>query len=196
MADDKKTTPTPKKKLVLKAREVSARLRYLRMSPRKVRVIANEIKKLPALDALHYLKLVKKDASSPIMKLLDSALANGEHNFEMTKDNLFIKKIVVNQGPTLKRFKPRAHGRASMIRKRSSHIELILAEIKPTELKVKKVSKSESVKKDENKDVKTVSLDEVKQEPVYTPDQTEEKSDTDKKKQSGVKRKFFSRKVG
>ena len=110
--------------------EVKAKVKFIRMSPTKIRLVANLIKKLPATKALDQLQFINKRAAGPVVKLIKSALANAEHNFELAKDNLFIKEITVNQGPTLKRWMPRAHGRATPIRKQFSHVNLVLAEIK------------------------------------------------------------------
>jgi len=110
--------------------EVKAKAKFIRMSPIKVRLVANLIKKLPAGQALAQLKFINKKAAGPVIKLINSAVANAEHNFELVKENLFIKEITVNQGPTLKRWMPRAHGRATPIRKKLCHVNLILGEIK------------------------------------------------------------------
>ena len=110
--------------------EVKAKAKFIRMSPTKIRLVANLIKKLPAMKALDQLAFINKRAAGPVVKLIKSALANAEHNFELAKNNLFIKEITVNQGPTLKRWLPRAHGRATPIRKQLSHVNLVLAEIK------------------------------------------------------------------
>lgn len=110
--------------------EVKAKAKFIRMSPTKIRLVANLIKKLPAAKALDQLAFSGKRAAGPVVKLIKSALANAEHNFELAKDNLFIKEITVNQGPTLKRWLPRAHGRATPIRKQLSHVNLVLSEIK------------------------------------------------------------------
>ena len=117
------------------------------MSPTKIRLVANLIKKLPAAKALDQLAFSGKRAAGPVVKLIKSALANAEHNFELAKDNLFIKELTVNQGPTLKRWMPRAHGRATPIRKQSSHINLVLGEIKVSEkVKAKKQAIAAPVK--------------------------------------------------
>ena len=110
--------------------EVKAKAKFIRMSPTKIRLVANLIKKMPVEKALDQLQFINKLASGPVANLIKSAMANAEHNFELEKGNLFIKELTVNQGPTLKRSMPRAHGRATPIRKRTSHINLILGEIK------------------------------------------------------------------
>ena len=119
--------------------EVKAKVKFIRMSPIKIRLVANLIKTMPVEKALDQLRFINKLASGPVIGLIKSAIANAENNFELDKDNLFIKELTVNQGPTLKRSMPRAHGRATPIRKRTSHINLVLGEIKPTStLKTKK----------------------------------------------------------
>lgn len=108
--------------------EVLAKLKYLRISPRKVRLVTNLIKGLDVKEAEHQLQFLPKRAAKPILKLLKSAIANATNNFNLNPDNLFISQIKVDQGPTLIRYIPRARGVANEIRKRSSHITIILKE--------------------------------------------------------------------
>jgi len=110
--------------------EVKAKVKFIKMSPTKIRLVANLIKKMPVGKALDQLQFINKLAGGPVATLIKSAMANAEHNFELAKDNLYIKELTVNEGPTLKRSMPRAHGRATPIRKRTSHINLVLGEIK------------------------------------------------------------------
>lgn len=110
--------------------EVKAKAKHIRMSPRKVRLVVNLVRGLEIEQALDQLTFNKKLAVKPLIKLINSALANAEHNFNLGKSNLFIKEIKVDEGPTLHRWQPRAHGRATPIRKKTSHINLVLAEIK------------------------------------------------------------------
>lgn len=106
--------------------EIKANLNYLRISPRKVRLVADLVRGKSVAQADAILRFLKKRASLPLRKLLKSAIANAKHNFNSEKENLTIKSIRVDQGPTLKRFMPRARGMAAGIKKRSSHISLIL----------------------------------------------------------------------
>lgn len=99
------------------------------MAPRKVRLVADVVRGMEVNKALNQLRFIGKDARKPMQKLISSAIANAEHNFDLDKNNLFIKKITVDGGAVLKRWMPKAHGRATPIRKRSSHINLVLAEI-------------------------------------------------------------------
>lgn len=108
--------------------EIKAQLNNLRLAPRKVRAVSNLIKGKNALDALNQLEIVIKRPSLHVAKLLKSAIANAENNHDMVKENLYVKSIRVNEGVKLKRFKPKGFGRVSPIEKKTSHINLILAE--------------------------------------------------------------------
>ncbi|MGE4554641.1 MAG: 50S ribosomal protein L22 [Candidatus Paceibacterota bacterium] len=109
--------------------EVKAVLRYLRISPRKVRLVANLIKGKTVKEAENSLRVLKKRAREPLLKLLKSAVSNAKHNFNLSPENLFISELRVDEGPALKRWMPRARGSASLIKKRSSHVYLVLKEI-------------------------------------------------------------------
>jgi large subunit ribosomal protein L22 len=107
--------------------EVRARLRFVRGSPRKVRAVAQHLRGKPVEEALHFLRLTPQAAGRVLMKLLRSALSNAED--KGTKDeveSLRVSRLDVDGGPSLKRFLPRARGRATPIRKRTSHITVIL----------------------------------------------------------------------
>lgn len=106
--------------------EVTAKLKNLRMSPRKVRLVAGLIRGASVSQAQQQLTFNKKFASRPILKLLNSAIANADHNFSLDTSTLRIKEIRVDQGQTLKRYMPKAFGTATVIRKRASHITLVL----------------------------------------------------------------------
>ncbi|MCX8124771.1 MAG: 50S ribosomal protein L22 [Spirochaetes bacterium] len=109
--------------------ETRALSRYNRISASKARLVANEIRGFSFPEAIDILKAIPRKASKLIMKTLYSAAANAKYsNPEVRENNLYIKKIVVDEGPTMKRFRPRARGRASRIRKRTSTIEIILSD--------------------------------------------------------------------
>lgn len=108
--------------------EVKAYLRYLRMSPRKVRLVADLIRGKEVKEAENILNFTKKRAALPLLKLLKSAIANAKHNFNLSEKNLYISKILVNEGPRLKRVFPRARGRADIRQKKMSHITIVLNE--------------------------------------------------------------------
>lgn len=106
--------------------EIKAQLRHLRITPRKVRLILSLVRGLSAKDAENQLQLMSKRGSDPVLKLLRSAIANAKNVYGIEKDSLYIHQIFANEGRTLKRWLPRAFGRASSINKRSSHIVVVL----------------------------------------------------------------------
>jgi len=108
--------------------EVKAVTRYVRISPRKARLVTELIKGKPVEEALTILRFVPKKAARLVDKTLRSALANAEQNPNIDVDTLYIKRIFVDGGPTMKRWRARAMGRATKILKRSSHITVILDE--------------------------------------------------------------------
>ena len=108
--------------------EVKATTRYARISPFKLRLPISEIKGKNAEQALTLLKFMPLKAAGIMLKTLQSAIANAEHNNEMDVDKLVVKNVIVNHGPSMKRFRPRARGRASRILKRTSHITVIVEE--------------------------------------------------------------------
>lgn len=108
--------------------EVQAKARFIRVSPRKVRLSADLVRGKKVQKALTDLAFCQKTSSKIITKLLKSALANADQLGSIDIDSLFVKRIFVDQGPTIKRFRPRAMGRATRIRKRTSHITVILDE--------------------------------------------------------------------
>lgn len=112
--------------------QVTAHLHQLRMSSRKVRLISNLIQGMDVDEAEAQLTHLQRGPVVPLRKLLASAIANAEHNGKLQRGNLFIRQILVNQGPTIKRFQQRAFGRAAPIRKRTSHITIVLDERVPT----------------------------------------------------------------
>lgn len=114
--------------------QITAHLHQLRMSPRKVRLVANLLKDMDVHEADAQLTHLQKGAVIPIRKLLHSAIANAEHNAKLDRANLFVRQVRVDQGTTLKRSQPRAFGRATPIRKRTSHVTIVLDERVPTAL--------------------------------------------------------------
>lgn len=119
--------------------EVKAKAKRIKISPRKVRLVVDTVRKLTVGRSLDILKFINKKAAKPVVKLLKSAMANAQHNFELDVDNLYIKTITVDEAQTLRRWLPRAHGRATPIRKKTCHINLVLDEIKPSgKKKIKK----------------------------------------------------------
>lgn len=113
-----------------KDKRPQATARYIRISSSKVKTVIDLIRGKQVMEAKAILMNTPKAASKPVEKLLDSAIANAENNLEMAREDLYVAEIFANQGPTLRRYRPRAHGRASMIRKRTSHITIILDAVK------------------------------------------------------------------
>ena len=110
--------------------EAKAIAKYVRVSPRKAGQICSLVRGKNVDEALAILKFTPRGAAADIAKVVKSAKENAENNHEMNAENLYIASIVANQGPTIKRFMPRAQGRATMIRKRTSHIEVVVKEKK------------------------------------------------------------------
>ncbi len=108
--------------------DVNAKARYVRMSPRKVRLVVDLIRGMTVAEARSQLKFMKKAAAEPVLKLLNSAVANAEHNFNLDTLELYVKEIKADGGPVLGRWRARAFGRAAPIRKRTTHISIIVSE--------------------------------------------------------------------
>jgi large subunit ribosomal protein L22 len=117
-----------------------AQARHIRMTPMKVRRVVNEVRGLPVNDALDYLRFAPWAAAEPVYKCVASAAANARHNKNLFGD-LYIAAAYVDEGPTLKRFQPRAQGRAYRIRKRSSHITIVVEEFVPEKVGAGNVKK-------------------------------------------------------
>ncbi len=107
-----------------------AQARFIRIAPRKARLVMDLIRGQDVDNALSVLRFTPRKGAKIIEKVLNSAVANAQHNHDMNKGELFVAQGFVDEGPVLKRFRPRAQGRASRIRKRTSHITLILEERK------------------------------------------------------------------
>ncbi len=106
---------------------VSATAKYVRMAPRKVRLVVDQIRNKSVSQALELLKFAEVAAAVPVEKVLRSAVANAENNNNLRANNLYIAEAYVDEGPTLKRIRPRAKGSASRINKRTSHITIVVA---------------------------------------------------------------------
>lgn len=168
-----------------------AKLNYLKMAPRKVRLVADSIKKMPIQEAEAQLLVRPQRAAGPILKLLRSAIANSK-NKELDQEKLFISNIRVDNGPMLKRILPRAMGRATLIQKKSSHITLVLEERKNKfsqrfNIEVEKKGEKEKAKKEE-KDAKQPPM--KKPERPKRPEIPQEKG----KEKSGFLKRIFKRK--
>lgn len=167
--------------------EVKASLKHLRMSASKVRLVIDVIRKMPVEAALDQLKFINKLAAVSVAKLIRSAIASAENTYRLERSNLFIKEIYSDEGVTLKRWMPRAHGRATEIKKRGCHIKLTLAEIKVSGKTTKKeVTVAEPVK-----------LEKLVKESEKMGAKGAAKLEKEKgKKAAGEKTKMFRRKAG
>jgi large subunit ribosomal protein L22 len=102
--------------------------RFVRIAPRKVQLVIDLIRGKQVGEAIAILRHTPRSASPIVEKVLNSAIANAEHNYSLDPNSLVISQVFVNQGPTMKRFRPRAMGRASRINKRTSHITVVVSE--------------------------------------------------------------------
>ncbi len=174
--------------------EVKVQLNHLHIAPRKVRLVAGLIRSRKIKDAELELRHLVKRSALPLLKLIKSAVADAKHNFDLAEDSLRIKSIVVDQGPVLKRYRPRAFGRAALIRKATSHISLILETIEKDD------NISLAAKKEKSKSkpvVREIKLEDWKEgaaikERVVSGDKKEVKSRT---KSVDFVRRVFRRKV-
>ncbi|PIU77816.1 MAG: 50S ribosomal protein L22 [Candidatus Moranbacteria bacterium CG_4_10_14_3_um_filter_44_15] len=175
--------------------QVSAKLNNFRKSTRKVRLVAKMLRGLEVKEAENQLKFLIKGSAPDFEKLLKSAIANAENNFGLDKDNLFVKDIIVNEGARLKRWLPRAYGRATLILKRTSNIEMVLAE------KVEGKGRKKIEKRKEIKDIKHEEIErkeergeeEAQEEKKEITKEKDEKEFLDEKKKSAGARGFLRR---
>lgn len=183
--------------------KVSAKLKNLRIAPRKVRLTSNLIKGMNAIEALSQLETHVKRSNPYMKKLLMSAISNSENNFGLDKDNLYIFDVVVDAGSTLKRWMPKAYGRAGQILKRTSKIEIILEERvegkgrkSKEQMEKEKQAKSDERKKAEKAASKEIEENEKKEEKAETKSKTAENKELSKKveKKGGITSKIFRRK--
>jgi large subunit ribosomal protein L22 len=108
--------------------QVNAKLKYVRMTPRKMMMVANEIRGKAVQNAIDYLTFCRRRAARPLLKLVKSAVASANQKGGIDVDTLYIKELLVDKGPTMRRWMPRARGMATPILKRTSHVKLVLEE--------------------------------------------------------------------
>ncbi|MEK9150491.1 MAG: 50S ribosomal protein L22 [Patescibacteria group bacterium] len=174
----------------------TAKLNYLRIAPRKARLVASSLRGLSVSEAEAQLLLTPQKSGLPILKLLRSAVSNAKNTKQMNPEKLFIKEIRVDKGPALKRFSPRAMGRATTIMKKGSHLILVLAEsdkIKTSRFKIvqlKKASKPQKTKKTDQAN----GAAEKEIEKTKTEKPKQEIRETKKAAKHGFIKKFFRRK--
>jgi len=174
----------------VKAIEVVAISKFVHISPRKARLVIDQLRGEKVVEVLGYIKFINKAATEPIIKLIKSAVANAENNFNLDKDDLYIKTITVDSGPTLKRWRPRAMGRSARIAKKTSHLRLVLSTGVDSKIKVGKTGKKEADKKEE---IKVVNPKEIKKDSLNIGAKGVEQKGHDQK---GFLKKVFNRKTG
>ena len=177
--------------------KITAKLKNLRISPRKVRLVTNLIKGMDTENALVQLSNAVKGSSRAVEKLLRSAISNAENNFGLDKNNLLVSDVQVGEGPILKRWLPRAHGRATPLMKRTSNVYLVLDEkIEGMKKKTKSVKKAVS---EDEKETEKIESDDVKKSEVKEKKKTAITKEAIVKKSpvGGIKSKqgSFSKKV-
>ena len=131
--------------------EVKAHLNRLRISPRKVRLVAGLVRKMNIDEARKQLEFLNKKSTNPILKLINSAVANAKNNFNLSEDNLYISEIFINEDQIMKRWRPRAMGRAARINKRTCCVTVVLNEV------LGKINKAKKEEIEKVADIKTVS---------------------------------------
>ena len=137
---------------------ITAKLSYLRIAPRKVRIVADLVRRKSVEEAQTILNFTTKKAAATLLKLLKQAVSNAKTSFQLEEKNLYISKILIDEGPKYKRWMPRARGMATPIQKRTSHVTIVLDEIVRKPKKAKKIKKAEEVRPEavEKKEVKEV----------------------------------------
>lgn len=172
----------------------TAKLNYLRIAPRKVRLVASLIRGMQASEAEAQLLINPKRAAESVLKLLRSAVANAKEK-KMDIEKLIVKEIRVDGGPMLKRFMPRAQGRATSIHKISSHITIILGESEKPKKSRFKIVKKVKVKKAEAEKMKKEDMKHEQEHEHKSEYAEDKKKDIKSKEKPGVARKMFNRKA-
>lgn len=162
--------------------KITAKNNYLRIAPRKVRTVCDLIRDMEIEEALVQLQRANKKAAKPIKKLLESAIANADHNYGISREDLDLKEIKADKGPTLKRWQPRAFGRTTSIDKRTSHVTVHLTP--------KEGVKAEK-KEEQAKEVETKQEAPTKKKKSFS--QKKDQQQESKKKDSKEKRESFFR---
>jgi len=171
--------------------EIKAKLQYLRIAPRKVRLIADLVRGKTVSEARTVLNFSIKGASSPVMKLLNSAVANAKNNLGIEAENLYISKITVDEGPKIKRWQPRSRGQAFEIQRKTSHIKLVLQEINKSKIKKLKTKKVKSKDLKEVKKTEKTEKTEKKEKIKLRPTKEFKKPETNKIASRVFRRKAF-----
>ena len=182
---------------------VTAKLNYLRIAPRKVRLVADLVRGKSVKEVQSILNFTVKKSATPLLKLLNQAVASAINNFQLNPDNLYISKITVDEGPKYKRWRPRARGQTYEIQKKTSHITIILEErvrsspplaaARVLDEKVKTKKKVKKIKRPRE----TIEVEEAKEKitKLKTPKPKPEIEITKPKIEKGVIKRIFRRKA-
>src|SRR3989344_4580590 len=178
--------------------EVKAFARYIHVSPRKLRLVADMVRKTNVDQALEQLKFSSKNASIPLSKAINSAIANAIHNFNLSRENLYIKSLTIDGGPVYKRYAPRAQGRAFIERKRTRHINVVLESREQKSSKKRKSffapkSKTEPEELKKNAEQPESGSVSTKQTKAASAPKSDEKM---KQQKISLKRRLFNRRSG
>lgn len=185
--------------------EVKAFARYIHVSPRKLRLVADLVRRQQVDSALEQLRFSSKQASLPLAKAINSAVANAIHNFNLNKENLFVKAITIDQGPVFKRYAPRAQGRAFVERKRTSHINVVLeSRTQPKKSRRSMFSLRPRISADQKierevesgKQIEPTQSDKVSNKQQQQPKQPTRPAEKRKNSLISLKRRLFNRKSG
>jgi len=169
---------------------IKAEQKYIRMTPRKLRLVVNAVKSLPVGEAMTYLGFIHKRAAQPILKVFKQALANAKNNHQLDEVNLKIKSLEIKKGPIYKRWQPVSRGRAHSILKRTSHIELVL-EVKEAQMVKAKTQKAQPKKLTGKQAIAQAKKTSLKTKPNLT--KTEDRSQS---AQQGAKQAHQPQKAG
>jgi large subunit ribosomal protein L22 len=180
-----------------KIREVKAYARYVHVSPQKLRLVADMVRKTPVDQALEQLRFSSKKAAQPLTKAINSAIANAVHNFNFKKEDLFVKSVTIDGGPVYKRYSPRAQGRAFIERKRTSHINVTL-EAREQKSKRRRSIFSLRPRTQETEEVKPAAQPEAGKVDSNKPAPKQAPKRSEKIKQNivNLKRRLFNRRSG
>ena len=173
---------------------VKAKLNYLRISPRKTRLVADLIRGKSVLEAQAILNFIVKKSKEPFLKLLNQAVNNAQNSFQLDEKNLYISKITVDEGPKLKRWRPRSRGQAYEIQKKTSHISIVLDQIITKPVKKKKKQDKAEKKEQEKPLVVSKNLENDKIERTEKAKLRPENEKIKPKTEKGIKR-IFKRKA-
>lgn len=167
--------------------EVTAKLNYLHMAPRKVRLVATLVKGMNISRARRELSHISKRCGPPLLKLLNSAVANASHNFQLEENGLYVKDARVDAGPVAKRMRARAFGRGATIHKRTSHVMFVLGTLEDRETATNRRKANPVVREASSEDTTTID--------ARKPRAKNGRQNVSSGKSPGFARKMFRRKV-